>query len=95
MFVDCSLRKVYGRSKSGKRITNQNTIKSTLGLTVLAAINWSGTLDFICLDGPYLSKDFAGFICLLIKNRKLGGNLDQVYFFCDNATIHKSNFVQM
>ena len=61
---------------------------------MLAAINFEGTLNYIVIDGSCKSKDFVGFICELIKNRNLINNLEETYFFCDNASIHKSNFLQ-
>ena len=69
--INCKMRKKSGRSKKGKIIVNHDKIESTLSLTLLAAINWEGTLDYILIDGPCLAKDFTGFICDLIKIRSL------------------------
>ena len=67
--ISCDARKNRGRSKSGSRVVDSDNIKSQLKLTVLAAINWEGSLDYIIIDGNCKGKDFVGFICQLIKRR--------------------------
>ena len=69
--INCKMRKIRGRALKGQRIVNPEKIESTLSLTLLAAINWEGTLDYIILDGSSKAKDFTGFICDLIKKRGL------------------------
>lgn len=41
--------------------------------------------------GPVLAKDYAGFIVKLINNYPhIKNNLEDYYFYMDNAKIHKA-----
>ena len=91
--INCAMRKNYGRSKSGLRVVNSSKVESQLSLTILASIDWEGELNFICIDGSCKSKDFVGFISQIIRLKISLDDLEDTYFFCDNASIHKSYFL--
>lgn len=90
--VNLQIRQLTSYVKRGTRFCLKLAPKSK-NYTLISAIDQYGHLGSVLLKGGMKSRDFAGFLCLL-KNNCEPDIFDNHIVFLDNASAHKSKFIQ-